>query len=413
MRSNLLKSMLESGPLSDAAARPDRKSPGQKMQRAAAGLLFLISLVSLEGCRAQQPWPLWNAYTARFLDGQGRVIDRSANDRTTSEGQSYAMFFALVDNDRSRFDKLLTWTEGNLADGDLTQHLPAWNWGKNAGGEWKIVDTNSASDADLWMAYTLTEAGRLWQEPRYARLGETMATRIAHEEVILVPGLGTTIAPGAHGFRTEHGTYILNPSYLPPFILARFAKVFPAGPWKSILQTLPALLAGDVAHGYAMDWLASDATGLHPSPPPTQLSAGVRPPEAGGSYDAIRVYLWLGISDPGTPGERLFLQQLPSMATYLQTAMIPPSNVDPSGKIVHAEAPPGFSAAVIPYLLAVGAKEPARVQQVRLDATHDPATGLYGRTLEYYDQNLALFSTGFTEGRYHLDRDGKLQVKWK
>lgn len=413
VRSNLLTFMVEPGPLSQVFARPRDIRLGCLLRRALTSSLFLASLMGLEGCRAQQPWPLWDAYTARFLDGQGRVIDRSTNDRTTSEGESYAMFFALVDNDRPRFDKLLTWTEGNLAQGDVTQHLPAWNWGRNAAGEWKTVDQNSAADADLWMAYTLTEAGRLWHEPRYAQLGETMAARIAHDEVIVLPGLGTTVAPGAHGFHTENGTYVLNPSYLPPFILARFAKAFPGGPWKSILNSLPMLLGGDVAHGYVMDWLAYDVTGLHPSPPPAQLSAGVRAAEAGGSYDAIRVYLWLGISDAGTPGLHSLLRELPAMASYLQTALIPPSNVDSSGKIVQVDASPGFSAAVIPYLLAVGAKEPARVQQVRLDATRDPATGLYGRSQEYYDQNLALFSTGFTEGRYRFDREGKLQVKWK
>ena len=43
------------------------------------------------------------------------------------------MFFALVANDRARFDKLLSWTEANLAGGDLTQRLPAWSWGKGSG----------------------------------------------------------------------------------------------------------------------------------------------------------------------------------------------------------------------------------------------------------------------------------------
>ena len=78
---------------------------------------LLLFPAGASGCRAQQPWPLWKAYTERYLDGQGRVIDRSAGDRTTSEGEAYAMFFALVDDDRGHFDKLLDWTEANLAGG--------------------------------------------------------------------------------------------------------------------------------------------------------------------------------------------------------------------------------------------------------------------------------------------------------
>ena len=57
-------------------------------------------------CAAQEWPPLWNSYATSFMDEQVRVIDRDAGDRTTSEGQAYAMFFALVANDRARFDSL-------------------------------------------------------------------------------------------------------------------------------------------------------------------------------------------------------------------------------------------------------------------------------------------------------------------
>jgi endoglucanase len=46
----------------------------------------------------------------------------------------------------------------------------------------------------------------------------------------------------------------------------------------------------------------------------------------------------------------------------------------------------------------------------------DPGSGLYGSgpsDLRYYDQNLALFSTGWSEERYRFESDGRLRVKWK
>ena len=377
----------------------------------------MLSLPALQGCRAQEPWPLWEAYTRRFLDNQGRVIDRSApgpqQDRTTSEGQAYAMFFALVDNDKPRFEQLLSWTEANLAGGDLTARLPAWEWGHASSGDWKVLDDNSASDADLWMAYTLLEAGRLWHNPRYAKLGQLMAARIAREEVVLVPVLGTTLAPGPHGFHPSDAGYILNPSYMPPQLLAYFAKTMPQGPWGAILDSLPVLLNREMDGGFAMDWVAAGSDGVHPAPPPTELSAGAREPQAAGSYDAIRVYLWLGLADPTTPGVRDLLGQVSGMAAYLRTAANPPLEVGPQGGILHAEAPVGFSAAVVPYLDAEGMKPQAHTQSDRLVATRDPASGLYGRTAEYYEQNLALFSTGWSEGRFRFDREGKLHLKWK
>ena len=377
-------------------------------------VLCTTLLAGLGGCRAEpQPWPLWEAYTARFIDDQGRVIDRSNQDRTTSEGQAYAMFFALVDDDQKRFDKLLAWTEANLANGDLTARLPAWAWGRNSYGQWKTVDENSAADADLWLAYTLLQAGRLWHDPRYDALGRTLAARIAREEVVLVPGLGTTLAPGPHGFHPDEQTWVLNPSYLPLPVLVALAKELPQGPWSSMVASLPQVLGVPSAHGFAMDWVAAGTAGVRASTAPAIPTAGEQETHPAGSYDAIRVYLWLGLADGGTPGERDLLAEVAGMAGYLRTAVTPPRQVDAEGVVVQADGPPGFSAAVQPYLKAVGLKQQAKAQADRLQATLDPTSGLYGRTAEYYDQNLALFSTGSSQERFRFDRDGRLHVKWK
>jgi endoglucanase len=323
------------------------------------------------------------------------------------------MFFALVDDDKPRFEKLLKWTEANLAGGDLTARLPAWDWGKTSSGEWKIRDDNPASDADLWLAYTLLEAGRLWHDPRYENLGRLVAARIAREEIALVPGLGPTLIPGPRGFHPDEETYILNPSYMPLPLLAYFAKSMPEGPWAQVLESVPQLLAAQVGHGFAMDWVSANTSGLHATAPPAEPTAGAREPQPSGSYDAIRVYLWAGIADPGTRFRADMMIQLGGMAGYMRSAVLPPLQVDAQGKVVSAEAPVGFSAAVLPYLLAAGMKPQARLQQERIVAAEDPATGLYGRPGEYYNENLVLFSTGFIEQRYRFERDGKLRLNWK
>ena len=376
--------------------------------------MAFFCLLIATGCRAEvQPWPLWEAYTKRFMDDQGRVIDRTAGDRTTSEGQSYAMFFALVDNDHARFNKLLSWTEANLAQGDLTEHLPAWSWGRQSDGSWRTIDDNSAADADLWLAYTLIEAGRLWREPRFDVLGRAVAARIAREEVVLVPAVGTTVAPGPHGFHPEEQSWILNPSYLPLPVLAGLRRDLPGGPWGAVVASLPNVLSAENSHGFAMDWIAAGTTGLHAVAAPAEPTAGVHEAHPAGSYDAIRVYLWLGMTDPATPGAKDLLRGVPGMAAYLRGAGAPPLEVSETGATIHADSPPGFSAAVIPYLFAYGMKAEAKTQMARLSASQDTANGLYGRNADYYDQNLALFSTGFLEHRFEFGREGELHVKWK
>ncbi len=383
--------------------------------RRARQLLACCLLLCLFGiARAQpQPWPLWRAYTQHYLDTQGRVLDHAEHDRTTSEGQAYALFFSLVDDDRTRFDKLLSWTEANLAGGDLTLHLPAWRWGQAPSGEWKPLDENSASDADLWIAYTLIQAGRLWHEPRYDKLGRLLAERIAREEVVQIPDFGTALLPGPHGFQTGANAYLLNPSYLPPFLLTSLANTLPHGPWAAILKTLPRLLALPTTHGFVMDWVSAGPDGIQPAAAPAKPVEGAQPAQPAGSYDAIRVYLWLGLADPATPGLRPLLAAAGGMADLLRTAITPPRSVSAQGAVLAPDAPIGFSAAVIPYLAALGMQTQARLQQDRLIAQRDPATGLSGNRSQYYDENLVLFSTAWSEKRYRFEPSGELHVNWK
>ena len=124
-------------------------------------------------------WPAWDAFKAQIINEGGRVVsDDDGGGQTYSEGQSYALFFALVANDRPMFDKLLRWTENNLCEGDMTARLPAWLWGRRPDGSWGVIDSNAASDADLWIAYALGEAGRLWNERSYRALSALLAARV-------------------------------------------------------------------------------------------------------------------------------------------------------------------------------------------------------------------------------------------
>jgi len=153
------------------------------MRRLLVGLVT-FGLPFLANAATACSWPAWDRFKAELVSVDGRVIDPS-DERliTTSEGQSYALFFALVGNDRQAFAQLLRWTTNNLAEGDLARHLPAWLWGRNRQQQWQVLDTNNASDADLWIAYSLLEAGRLWDEPAYTQLGQRLLWRIAAQTV--------------------------------------------------------------------------------------------------------------------------------------------------------------------------------------------------------------------------------------
>src|SRR5262245_42688115 len=341
---------------------------------------------------------LWNHYSPSFMDGQIRVIARDSGDRTTSEGQAYAMFFTLVANDRSRFDKLLRWTELNLAEGSLAERLPAWLWGRSSEGDWRVLDSNSASDADVWIAYSLFEAGAAWSEPRYTRLAERLSTRIADEEVVEIPRFGRMLLPAPRGFH-DNGKYRLNVSYLPLQVFVALSEWHRDGPWMQIAVQIPSLVRATSPHGFATDWIDVSED-------------GTVTPSSHGSYDAIRVYLWVGMLDPEMPARSDMLQAIPGMARIVSATHAPPAKVTAAGVVDDPRGPVGFSAALVPYLDALGDGRLARDQWSRARSSIDANTGLLGRPAKYYDQNLALFALGAREGLFWFDARGRLRTKW-
>ena len=366
-----------------------------------------LALVCAQGrgvAQAPRSWPLWESYKAHFYDGDGRIVDHDDGDRTTSEAQAYGLFFALVADDRETFDKLLRWTQSNLAAGDLAATLPAWLWGRRKNGAWGVVDRNPAADADLWIGYTLLQAGGLWNEPRYTAMGKAVLTLVEEQEVTSLPRFGPFLLPSNSGFATQQET-VLNPSYLPPQIVAFFARESPDGGWKRMSAALPGFLKSSSPHGFAMDWVACDGAGsLSPTQGPGKA--------AGGSYDAIRVYLWAGMLAEDATGRAEILRSLSGMAGYLRRHEGPAERVGNDGQVLSAGGNVGFSAAMIPYLAALGEAAALAAQKTRLQEQFDTTTGLYGKDHRYYTQNLALFATGWLEGRFGFDRNGGLWVAW-
>jgi endo-1,4-beta-D-glucanase Y len=366
--------------------------------------IMQLAVLQLAVPRANAEWPLWNSFAQRFLSPDGRVIDLDAEDRTTSEGQAYGMFFALVANDRERFDRMLAWTIDNLSRGDLGAGLPAWFWGGTREGKWAVLDSNAASDADLWLAYALLEAGRLWESDVYSALAARLQRNIVTSEIVPAPGFGVVLLPGPRGFVLGAGAYKLNPSYLMPQLVLRMARSFPDGPWAAVYEGIPRLWRSSQVRGFVPDWSVWSRSGF------SRQLAG----ESGkASYDAIRVYLWAGMLHPATPRRDELLACAAGMLEHLRDADSPPEEVTSEGVLKESRAGVGFSAAVIPLLLSTAEQRALATQRRRLSQAFDSQSGLYGRPAKYYDQCLALFSMGWTEDRFRFGPDGRLIVSWR
>lgn len=358
--------------------------------------------LSAAACAAAAPaawpacadWPAWSAFRDQFIGDGARVIDKSTPDqRTVSEAQAYAMFFALAANDRAVFERLLRWTEDNLAGGDLTRRLPAWHWGRRSDDSWGVIDANPAADADLWLVHALGEAGRLWRDRRYTALSALLAERVLGEETADLPGLGRTLLPGPRGFVVGPGRWRLNPSYLPPMQL-RWLVAHQGAAWQAVLASSLQVLRGGAPAGLAPDWVVYDAA-----------SRRFEWPEPRGSHDAIRVYLWLGLTHAGDPARAGLLRHFAPMAAATAGAGAPPASVDAHAGAAQGTGPAGFSAALLPFLKALGQTAELRRQRLRLDARPADAAA-------YYERVLGLFGQGGLDGRLRFDAQGRLLPAW-
>lgn len=370
--------------------------------RAAAWLASLlltasICIVAPLSCSGGK-WPLWESYAEQFIQADGRVIDPRDGGRTTSEGQAYAMFFALVADDRPRFASLLRWTQHNLLSDKTDNRLPAWLWGRREDGTWGVLDENSAADADAWLAYTLVEAGRLWQQPSYGRMGKDLIHQIERHEIAKLPGLGPMLLPGARGFEAEASLWRLNPSYLMLQHFQRFATIFPDGPWQQIATNSILVLLLGSPRGIAPDWVGYHETRRFV---PDTRTGPI------GSYDAIRVYLWAAMLAESDPLRPLLLNAFSGIQQAITEQGGLPEKLDTVSGQPSGSAPRGFYHAVLPYLEALGDKRRATLLEKRM-LQNDHSSGSLS---DYYDRNLLLFSEGWRKKRFAFDRQGQLQLQ--
>lgn len=227
--------------------------PGLDQEFAAAG--NQVALDALENASLVRRWTagagderyhprqiieLWKvdrpgSMEAALLAGSDRYIDArfaqdgaylEADGRVTSEAQSYAMLRAVWSDDRTQFEEAWDWTRRNLLQ---ENGLLAWNW-----QDGRVVDANSAADADTDTALALLMAGRRWDDPELIDAGRRMVQAIWRNEVVTVNGrpyvtAGTWAADGP--------VVALNPSYFAPYAYRIFQQVDPSHNWLAVVAT--------------------------------------------------------------------------------------------------------------------------------------------------------------------------------
>ena len=152
------------------------------------------------------------AFLDDYVDPDGRVVRRDENGDTVSEGQAYAMLVAAALADRQRFTAVWTWTKEHLlrADG-----LLSWRW-----ADGRVIDEESASDADLDAARALLVAAGIFDNGQFKAEGVRLATAVLDRETVMTKR-GRILAAGS--WATRH-PYAYNPSYASPAANAVLAE---------------------------------------------------------------------------------------------------------------------------------------------------------------------------------------------
>lgn len=229
----------------------------------------------------------WESYKKNYIVNNSYVVD-PANNRITSEGQSYALLRAVWLDDKETFDEVWRWTQNNLINSDGTI---AWNTTVNEHGVIKINDHGSAADGDTDTALSLIFASKKWDQPSYLTDAQRLLDAVWESEVkelngkyFLVPG------PWAKGKEEV----IINPSYLSPYAYRIFAQVDKDHPWESLVDTSYEVLEGCTTASYGD---GNSSVGLPPNWCALTTSGDfIQSPEEGlssteYSYDAVRT-MW-------------------------------------------------------------------------------------------------------------------------
>ena len=387
-----------------------------RTSRLTTGLLLSIALTlfGLTGCvwtRSRQSSPpvastitaspesterlreSWSAYRTRFIQDDGRVIDREADEKSTSEGQAYALWRSVLMDDAATFEKSLRWAEANLirrdAQGKTTDSLWAWKWGKNSGGQWLQLDPNFASDADIDACFALILASKKWNRSDYLILAQTKLRDLWERSTVQVSAKRFLIPGPTIAFR-KGDTLTLNPSYFAPYAFRLFAQVDRDRDWMSLVDSSYEILQDSASIsqvGLPSDWIDFDIK-----------SGKYKPLESGGplssdyGFDASRV--WWRVALDGA------IFNDPRSLTYLRTHLKDlemrwqkdkkiPAQIGLNGQPkVNYEATSNYGMLYFAFN-QLGSPTSQEINQKKLMTTY--RNGIWDNDKAYYTQNLVWF----------------------
>lgn len=197
-----------------------------------------------------------DAFFARYVADDGRVVRHDEGGDTVSEGQAYAMLMAVAEGDRSRFERVWKWTKANLQRPD---GLLSWKW-----RDGKVVDDSPATDADLDAARALVMAGRRWPAPELLAEGNRIGKAVLDHETLDAGGEADLVLLAGPWAKERR---LVNPSYVSPCTYKELDAAAPDQRWKRLATSGYAMTESLLAEGrLPSDWARFESDGAQARP---------------------------------------------------------------------------------------------------------------------------------------------------
>lgn len=367
--------------------------------------VFYINSKYSQKTRSFSPYTLlsssWEKYKDKYINKDGRVIDYSIGDVTTSEGQSYALLRAVWLGDKETFDKVWLWTRNTTQNRD--NNLFNWNWGKKPDKSYGTLPNggeNSASDADSDIALALILASHRWNTKSYLDEAKKILTGLWEYETDEVMGKRYLIAGNWAKGQNE---VVINLSYFAPYAWRIFSEIDPDHDWKSLISPAYELLNksgkdplnNQKAVGLPPDWLSIDrTTGKIQKPSDNKLNTNY-------SYDAMRIpfrialdYQWNRSQDA-----LAYLKSLKVLEEYYTKNNKLVASYSHSGKPISNIESPAMYATSLGYFLIMRPELAKKIYEEKIVNLYINDTNSFNDNLYYYEQNMLWFGSALYNNR--------------
>jgi endoglucanase len=255
-----------------------------------------------------------------------------------------------------------------------------------------VLDQNTASDADVHLAFAVLAGAERWNAPELEKLGGELTQAIWSEEVREIGG-EWYLLPG--NWARDETPVPLNLSYYSPGMLRRLGRFDREHPWERLAQTAYRLARFRLpTTALPPDWLLlQKSTG--------ELTIGSNEETLKGRFgpDAYRVYFnfALDYTWDRTPDALEYLKSQRWLVDFLKLNGTLPREVSTEAlPRLSGPEPLALYGCLYPSLVLLHRDAGQRARK-QLDAAYKD--GLWGEKADYYNQNLVWFGLALGDGQ--------------